>query len=442
MELLPLKCFISRVKNIRVVNCFNLICINIFLTSISVSAQVQTLSSDSATKRTGFISVTATITYKVESPEKKLLDSLQWGEQKLIVKKYAGKKIKQILFQKYTGRVVVFFHGQNNLEMDKATAVSEGLLMADPVIKKREKKSFLPLNPIQIYIDSPLYIGTNNLIKIWGPDTSDIIIPLPGTLINYAGIENEYRVTVTTPGTVVFVFKDSVSKKEKYICHGLVKRLPGDDLVNEPELRLGNIRTLTASPELLMKQNELFVGNGFSISGGTAYFTGTGFKSVIITVIDKKLTYMKPYIDLCLPGSQISFDNITVRDPSGKIFSVKGFYIQVTDDIHPPALSVDYYSITSYPEFISGDEGLKYFVKEQLAAIDKNDLIAENKKVGLIFKIEADGSVSPISDMELSKWTKFERRCFDIIKNGPKWQPGKFKEKNSVMVVTYSDDFN
>ena len=65
-----------------------------------------------------------------------------------------------------------------------------------------------------------------------------------------------------------------------------------------------------------------------------------------------------------------------------------------------------------------------------------------NKRVAFIFKVEEDGSVAPISEKELSVLSSLERKCFDIIKNGPKWTAGKFKGKSIPMAVTFTAVFD
>lgn len=408
------------------------------LSFLPVSCYAQSASSDSLVKKTGFVSITAVITYVAESPEKKLRDSLQWQEQDLIIKKYAGKKIKQVLFQRSSGRVIIFLRGSDNVLMDKATAIKEGILKPDPEELAEEKRSFMPLRPIDIFIDSTVYIGIKNVVTINGPDINDLIITHPGTDIRNTGKEDEYMITATNPGTATFIFKDSVTKRTKYLCHARIKRLPADDLATEPEVRLGNIRALYADQDLIKQQTKMIVGNGFSIAGGTVYFTGSGFRDLIVAALDEKLVYVKPYLDLCLPGSQIVFDNVTVRDPAGKVYSVSGFSITVTDSSSLAGTSEDYFAITDFPEFADGKEGLKYYVRQQLTA-DGND--SENKKAAFTFKVEEDGSLAPISNQELSALSSFERKCFDIIRSGPKWKPGKFKGRNVAMAVTFSADF-
>lgn len=394
---------------------------------------------DSAVWHTGFISITATARIIAELPEKKLRDSLQWQQQDLLLKKYAGKRIKQVLYQRSTGRVMVFLHGYDNVLMDKATAIKEGLLIPDAVKQPAERRPYLPARVQDIYLDSPVYIGIKNIVSIYQPDADDLVIDQPGISVTGTGNKHEYAVTATTPGTATFVFADSATKKTKYLCHARVKRLPADDLLTEPEIRLGNIKTLTANPEFLKQQDGMVVGNGFSIAGGRVYFAGTGFKAVVVVSLDQKITYMKPYIDLCMPGSQIVFDNVTIKDPAGKVYSVAGFSITVVDSSTSSYNQEDYYSQTIYPEFIDGDKGLQYYVKQQLA--EANIAIPEDKQVAIIFKVEADGSVAPISNQELAEMNRFERTCFDIIKNGPKWTAGKFKGKETAMIVTYSDSF-
>ncbi len=406
------------------------------VTALHMLCLAQSNTNDSLSKHAGFISVTAYMI--VESPEKKLRDSLQWQQQDLLMKKYTSKRIKQILFQKSTGRVVVFFHGNDNVMMDKATAIREGLLKPDPIIPVKEKQPFVYQEPRDIYIDSPVYIGIKNRVVIYGPDAEDEIIVQPGVEIINTGNKAEYIITAKTPGTETLVFRDSASKKNKYLCHVKIKRLPADDLATEPEIRLGNIKTLTTTADILRQQRSMFVGNGLTLAGGKVYFSGPGFREVIITDLDEKLTYMKPFLDLCLPGADIVFDNITVKDARNKIYAVPGFSIKLTDTSAASGALEDYYALTSFPEFADDKEGLKYYVRTQLQAANE---ITANQKAALIFKVGEDGEIAPVSDRILNSFSSFERKCFDIIRNGPKWTPGKYNGKNAAMVVTFSAEF-
>ena len=347
-----------------------------------------------------------------------------------------GKKVKSVRWQKSTGRVVVDFYGKDNVVIKKVQAVKDGLFKPDPEIIK--PSAYAPLKPVDIFIDSPLYIGIVNNFKLYGPDLSDIIIPQKRVSIQNAGTENNYTATATIPGKAELLFIDSTTGKVKYIAHALVKRLPGDGPDTEPEVRLGNITTVTTSATFLKQQNEIVVSDGFTLAGGMVFFTGTGFRDIIVADLDKVLTYTKPYIDLCMPGSQILFDDITVRDASGKIFSSNNFAIKVIDAALSDNAGADYYSLSTFPQFLYGERSLETYLKDYVAAAGIN---ATGQRVSFVLKVEANGSISPISDAELAGFTPFERKCFDIIKNGPVWTPGSYKGENVAMTVTFYCEF-
>lgn len=391
----------------------------------------------SSEKHTGFLSVTATMTVTKEQYERMLLDSLIWHEVKPLLKYYQGKKIKQMIYQKNSGRVVVYFSRRDNIVIKKKQAVKDGLFNPDPAIEKKE--SYTPEKPIDVYLDSPLYIGIDNKLTLYQTHSSDIIIPNPRVSVEKNEIANNYIMTVDKPGKVFVLFADSATRKIKYVYHGVAKRLPGDGPDIEPVIHLGNIKGGTVDTSTLKKQDQIIINHNFSLVAGTVYFTGTGFRDVIVADLDKGMTYAKPYLSLCMPGSTLIFDNLLVSDPSGKLYSADGFSIKITDDSFLGDTLIDYYSLTTYPQFLWGEGSLESYVKEHIAA-DKN-IVADGQMVSFIMKIEADGTVSAISDMELATLSPLEKKCFEIIKNGPAWTSGSFKGSNVPMTVTFYCSF-
>jgi hypothetical protein len=413
-------------------------CIHIihFLITVSLRTNAQTpIAVEPAEKHTGFLSVTATMTITKEQYERMLLDSLIWHEVKPLVKNYLGKKIKQIIYQKNSGRVVVYFNRRDNIVIKKERAVKDGLFNPEPL----RKAPYLPHKPIDLYLDSPLYIGIDNMVSLYQPDASDIIIPNPQITVEKNEGYNSYTMMVDRPGNVFVLFADSATRKVKYVYHAVAKRLHSDQPDIEPVVQLGSIKGGNTDTSSLKLQNQIIINSNFSIAGGTVYFTGTGFRDVIVVDLDKGITYAKPYLDLCMPGSTIIFDNLLVNDPSGKLYSANGFSIKVTDESFLEDSSIDYYSLSTYPQFSWGEGSLESYVKEHVAA-DKN-VVADGQSVSFIMKIETDGSISSISDMELATLSPLEKKCFEIIKNGPAWTPGSFKGKNIPMTVTFYCSF-
>lgn len=406
---------------------------------IFATAQATVTPPGPSEKHTGFFSATAVLILTKKQWEDVMLDSLVWHEYKPLVKYYLGKKVRSVRWQKSTGRVVVDFVAKDNAVIKKDEAVKSGLF--DPGKDRFALKPYIPLKPVEIYIDSPLYIGITNNVTIYaiGIVPSDIIMPQNHVQLQYTGTEFHFTATATIPGKAAFLFIDSATGKVKYICHALVKRLPGDGPAIEPGVRLGDITTSETTETIIKKQNRLIVTEGFALTGGTMYFTGTGFRDVIVVDIDKGITFAKPYIDLCLPGTQVLFDDITVKDTSGKIFSIDNFSIKVTGSAALADSITDYYSLCTFPQFLWGEGSLENFVKEHVAA-DKT-ISAEGQRVSFVMKIETDGSVSPVSSQELAALTPLERKCFDIIKNGPAWTAGSFKGTNVPMTVTFFCSF-
>ena len=412
----------------------------LFLVFFSFSSIGQTTdpSLQNSGGQVGAFSVTGYITYTVESPEKKLLDSLKWQEQAILKKEYAGKRIKQILLQRSTGRVMLFTRGGKGLQMDKATAIQEGLIAPDPVIKN-EKRSYIPASPVDIYIEKPLLVGINNHVSLTMTETTDSIAVYTGSTATYSGTGNEYDITVTVPGHFIFEVLDSETKRTKYLYHFLAKRTAEDDLQTKPAVQLGIISGLTVTPAVLKKQQEINISNGYSLAGATVYFAGTGFKDIVVVDIYKKLGFAKCYLDLCLPGSVFTFDNVRISDASGKIYTVDGFTIRVIEDsLQMNGPLPDFYELTSYPQFSLGNDLLEFYVKQELVVKKTDSIPPGSQRVFLILKINTDGSVSSSCEGAFSKLSKLEQKCLAIIQNGPKWIPGKFKETDEPMIVVAS----
>jgi|GEM_PF-6082447 len=414
----------------------SLIIIVIIIFPLFSLAQLDTLV-DPAEKHTGFLSVRVTMSVTSEQYERMLLDSLIWHDVKPLVKYYHGKKIKQMIYQKNSGRVVVYFNRRDNIVIKKNQAVKDGLFDPDSKIKRKEFP--IPEKPFEVYLDSPFFIGIENKVTLYQTHLSEVIIPNPTVSIEKTEASGEYIIEVDKPGKVFLLFADSATRKVKYVYHGVAKRLPGDGPDVEPVVQMGIIKGGTTDTGTLRRQDQIVINSNFSLVAGTVYFTGTGFRDVIVADLDKNITYAKPFLGLCMPGSSIIFDSLLVSDPGGKLYSAEGFTITVSDDSFIADGPIDYYPLTTYPQFLWGEGSLENYVKEQVAAY--KNISSVGQKVSFILKVEANGKVSPVSESGLSTLSPLEKKCFEIIKNGPAWTPGSFKGENVPMTVTFYCSF-
>lgn len=63
----------------------------------------------------------------------------------------------------------------------------------------------------------------------------------------------------------------------------------------------------------------------FNIVSATVYFSGTNFKNVEKgTITSKSLKPVRKFMDRCVPGSMVIFDNVKVMGPDKMIRSIAG----------------------------------------------------------------------------------------------------------------------
>ena len=422
------------------VTCF-IIFINIVL-FFAANGQAADSSQVRLQRQSGAIMITGYITISAKDMKQYLIDSLKWQQLTPLKKYYAGKKIKRILYQKSTDRLIVFASGNLFQQLNKITAIHEGLIKADTTITwTGEKTSYLPLQPIQMYLDSPLYINKINLASIKTANESDSIAASSGTNIKKTENENEFIINVLLPGQGEIYFNDSSTARTKYVYHFIAKRLPGDGPGIEPEVQLGNIKTMNATVEQIRSQSEIKVNGGLFFESATVYFTGNGFKDVIIGNIQKKLSYVKCYLDLCLPGSTVVFDNVRVHDKNNKIYAADGIVIHVIDSSYLDDPSTDYVSMNTYPDFYGTNSNIEHYIKNELMLSSTDSIIPITEHVFLMLRIGTSGEIlSPCEDERTM--SKLEEICFNIIKHGPKWTPGTFREQPVPMIVPISFNVN
>ncbi|MGG9971673.1 hypothetical protein ACQ33O_07745 [Ferruginibacter sp. SUN002] len=293
------------------------------------------LSNCSNAQRIDSITVSAIICFVIPSHNNLVLDSLKWQELKPLINNYEGKKIKKILYQSYTDRLVVFVKGDDLAEMNLQNAIQYGLvdkikpksddLNENPTKKKEEIFPFTQVN-----IDSPLYVGIDNPIKLKDIHLNDFFVTTWGREIKKSTKKNEYLVSFAVPGRYSLILHSKKTGRAAYQFNYTVKRLPEDELIWEPSLTIGYIDNQTTDWESLTRETEIMISDGFTFESATVYFAGESFKNLMIQdITTPALSQLNTLIQRCTEGCTITFDNVKVKDRSGKPYTIAGttYYI-------------------------------------------------------------------------------------------------------------------
>jgi hypothetical protein len=392
-----------------------------------------------ALPRNAFAQNSGTILVHV-AQQRHYLDSIKWQEQTPLGPTYLGKKIKRMLLQRSSGRVMVFIKG-NTEEISIDDAVKAGLLEA-PLVTITSTES-TALQPIFIKVDSPLYIGVNNHVKCNGIDSTDYYLDHIDSVENSPGyikgssFNGEYDINPFHPGSLTLLFHNRQKDKPDYSFIYFIKYLPKDELNKEPKIMLGNDTAQQINYSRLKQDEEIKLSDSnFSLVSATVYFVGQQFRAIVVSSITADTTgETKSFIDQCLPGSSIIFDNVKVKDQKGKeyILNTPNSFL-ITDDFTGSTIAP-----LVYPEFPGGDIAASNYLDKGLA--DDQNEIKENTGCLLTFIVSEDGS---IIDTKL-KWTlpptPLEQRCLELIEKGPRWIPGSYNVKKITMLCQEYIDF-
>lgn len=86
----------------------------------------------------------------------------------------------------------------------------------------------------------------------------------------------------------------------------------------DPVFRVGNLTNPRVSVDLFKKQKYVTLTDEYEFVEATVYFSGEGFPKVIsATLSGNKLENLMPFINSCVAGSNITFDNIKVKNQLG-----------------------------------------------------------------------------------------------------------------------------
>ncbi len=102
----------------------------------------------------------------------------------------------------------------------------------------------------------------------------------------------------------------------------------------DPEFFVGNLNSSKVNINDFKKQHDIYVSNGYSFVSATVYFSGPGFPKVIVANLNSNnLDVLKQNIDLCQPGSAVTFDNIRVKKDGVGMSTIDGKSYILTDEV-------------------------------------------------------------------------------------------------------------
>ncbi|UAY53394.1 hypothetical protein [Ferruginibacter albus] len=417
----------------RKVSCF----IGFILSVYSLNAQIQQ----------GSFGGYGTVTFYPTSNQD-LIDSLKWEEQPPLINQYENKKIKQILYQRSTDRVIIFLTRKQFIETNKESAVSKGII-AEPKLK--EKKSiqnnssvaYTSVKLIDINTDSPLYTGIVNYVQPTGIDSTYTLLNTFGGF-KESTVPGQFQITPVTPGEAMLVVHKKDNDKTRFVYHYKVKRSLKDELNPEPEMSIGRLTGTHVEVSLFKQQAQINLPKGYTFKSAVVYFSGTGFMNVFTTtLIGSSLTPAKDFIDVCLPGSVITFDNVKIIDSTGKEIIINGISYVLTDNNSAKISTTDdSMNPIIYPQFPGGANALNAYLSRNLK-YDKEYLSMpiKDRACFLNIKVSEDGTPSVINDHFLPK-DDFAKKCLALIMDGPKWIPANYNGKNVDILTSQYIDLN
>jgi|GEM_PF-4230753 hypothetical protein len=413
----------------------------IFLIAILFSIPKQTKA-----QQTGFIAAYGTIS--IPKSNKTTLDSIQWSVQNILVPKYQGKKIKRILLQLSTAKVVLFLGGDDLVEMDKNEAIKEGYISdskpAATVLKKVTPKIIVDSTKI-VTVDSPLYVGITNHIKFKSlPNKKLYVVEWQSPYFKVDSANKEININITTPGLISLFLHSQKTGQCAYEYVYKVKRLPQDELKEEPIITVGNLSGEIVDAATFKRQTTLNISKGFTFKSAYIYFSGQPFLNVYIAHIDTvSLETARLFINQCLPGSNILFDNIQVVDNlTEKVYTINRISYKLID-----AAAIDRgenpdSNKVVYPSVIEGNDSMYIYLQKNLAQYKYEDVENEYNAESVEFKVMANGSIQEIPDISFQPRNSLERKFLDLIENGPKWKPATYNGENIDILFSYEINFD
>jgi len=343
-----------------------------------------------------------------------------WQKETPLIDNYLGRKIKHILVQHGTGKAILLLKGKDSIYITEDAAVKEGLLPNEAYSAGKIIK-----------VDTPLYIGSNIPVYIKLQDPENKLVSLQAG-IKSTGIPFKYELQSYLPGDVWVLEIGTDGKTKKVYAYTL---LPDPEQGNSgPDFFAGEIRSVIVDYNLFKKQDKVTVTDGYSFSTGTIYFTRhTSANVQMATISSPSLHPAQPFLDMCLPGSNVMFDNVTLLDSAGeKIMPIGKSYILIDrEDIRS-----NYSGLISGARFEGGIMTLYRYIIETMIRLPDIDLKKGKFDFDFSFMIEADGTLTDIIKNDFSAKDEIFKACHDLIIYSNGWIPASYKERNMRMPIS------
>ena len=158
------------------------------------------------------------------------------------------------------------------------------------------------------------YIGVDNPVTIGSPTGWDkTSVSMANGTISGQGSVRTVRVNAVGKSSITVV-----ADKKSTTFEFRVKRIP------DPIFKVGSGKVRMPSVEFKSQQfcraelENFDFDLRFNVVSATVYFSGAGFSNVVQSTINgNNLSSLSQYIQRCIPGSVITFDNVKVQGPDG-----------------------------------------------------------------------------------------------------------------------------
>ncbi|MGG9962227.1 N-acetylmuramoyl-L-alanine amidase [Ferruginibacter sp. SUN106] len=311
------------------------------------------------------------------------------------------------------------------------------------VVEVNTKQKGLPISSTSISVENSLaaiaadnmnvfYIGVDNPITIAAPvKPEDLVVNISSGSVN--GSNGKYIVHVTTPGTVTIALSKRDGSKIPGTFNFKVMRVPNPndnitysnfDYKIEPKLGIDGVQKVRMDVAQFKAAKKLTAGTGYAVESGTVYFSGAGFPKIAVANISgADLNKLSGFINNCVAGSVVTFDNVRVKGDNGYYATVDGLSIALFSPENNTGNQV-FTKAEIEPSYSEGREAWTQYLSKNLNA---NLPVDEGWKAGTYtiivqFIVHTDGSVSDVTAMNYQN-SKTAQHCIDLIKKSAKWSP-------------------
>lgn len=359
-----------------------------------------------------------TINYTLSGPQLYSLNNkMRLQKAKSLKNNYQSKKIKEVLLDHQYGKAVLVLKGKDSICITEDLAIKEGILA---------ESSFNESQVIKV--DSPLYVNKINpvYIKLQHPENNLVSKQL---LIKPTGVPYEYELESYLPGDGWIIETDPCGNTK--MVYAFTSVPDPDQVTSSADFFVGNLNSLIVDYDFFKKQEIMTASKGYRFSSGTVYFAELGAMKVkSVTLAGPSLGNVKLFMNLCLPGSTIMFDNVELIDSSGqKLTPVgKSYYLVDKNDIRPV-----YSVLISTPYFDKGTLSLYSYLIETLVRLPGINLKKGIFDFDFSFIVEADGSLTDIYMPDFIGKDEIYQACYKLVKYSNGWVPGSYKGINIRM---------